>query len=320
MSVRLLFLFFVCLIQLACAQSPPATAITVVSNATASNAAGSNATASNAGSTGDKSLRRAERYPSLPQINFAQGSKVWALVADLNVRAEPNPKAKVIAKLPIGSEITVLSNPENEPETIQNSISAKWLRGRFTLAGEIKEGYLWSGVVTQMRIKSVADDGTYFYVGMQGVKTEAIRENERMLNQIRAANNGVEIAKLSFIAPNEPQYAVAGVSEGTQGLSGVNDVLMLNFVAHAGGFPHGEVIVFWTGTQFILGETAHKYLDAPVYDLAHWILPNEAGGKKGHLILHHEAGENSEDASKPSKPTSREVTSWLWTGNGMQKK
>ncbi len=289
MRIGLLFLFFVtCLCQAQSSDSP--------------------------------ATNRAERYPQFQQINFPQNSKVWALVADLNVRAEPNPKAKVIAKLPIGTEVTILSNPEKEPEMIQNSISAKWLRGRFLLAGEQKEGYIWSGVLTQVRMKSVADDGTYFYLGMQGIKQDANRENEKMLNQIRAANNGVEIAKLSFIAPNEPQFSVSGVSEGTQGLTGVNDVLMLNYVAQACGFPYGEVIVFWTGTQFILGETAHKYLDTPVYDTAHWILPNEAGGKKGHFIWKHEAGESNEDASKPNKPQSSEVVSWMWTGSGLQKK
>ncbi len=271
-------------------------------------------------STNHQALKRVERYALFPQINFSQNSKAWALVSDLNVRAEPNAKAKVIAKLPIGTEVTVLSNPDKEPDMIQNSINAKWLLTRFQLNGVSNEGYIWSGVLTQVRIKSVADDGTYFYLGMQGIKTDASRDNEKMLNQIRAANNGLEIAKLSFIAPNEPQFMVAGVSEGTQGLQGVNDVLMLNYVAQAHGFPHGEVIVFWTGTQFILGETAHKYLDTPVYDTAHWILPNEAGGKKGHIIWKHEAGESSEDASKPNKPQISEVVNWQWTGTALQRK
>ncbi|MBI3230358.1 MAG: SH3 domain-containing protein [Burkholderiales bacterium] len=267
-----------------------------------------------------KASQRAERYPQFPQINFPQDSRVWALVSDLNVRVEPNPKAKVIAKLPIGTEVTVLSDPDKEPEMIQNSISAKWLRGRFTLNGSVREGYIWSGVLTRIRIKSVADDGTYFYLGMQGIKTDASRENDKMLNQIRAANNGVEIAKLSFIAPNEPHFNVAGASEGTQGLQGVNDVLMLNYIAQAHGFPYGEVIVFWTGTQFILGETAHKYIDTPVYDQSYWILPSEAGGKKGVIQWRHEAGESNLENNQPDKIISKETAEWIWTGSSMQKK
>lgn len=308
MQLRLLFLFFVFLTQLSFAQSPP-------SQATPASIAAVTST--------EKPLRRAERYTNFPQINFAKGSKVWALVADLNVRAEPDVKATVIAKLPIGTEISVLSDPDKEAEMIQNSISAKWLRGRFNLAGEVKEGYLWSGVVTQVRIKSVADDGTYFYLGMQGIKTDASHENEKMLNQLRAANNGVEIAKLSFIAPNEAHYAVAGVSEGTQGLKDINDVLMLNYVAQAEGFPHGEVIVFWTGTQFILGQTAHKYRDTTAYDMAHWILPNEPSGKKGQIIWLHEMGDlpdGTAQPNKPGKPQSSEMVNWLWTGQALQKK
>lgn len=273
--------------------------------------------ASASASAGTNLRTRTDAYPQAVQINFAQNSTVWTIASELNVREQADPKAKIVAKLPIGTEVLVLSKAEAEPDMTQNGISAKWLRGRFTLAGEKKEGYLWSGLLTAVRIKSVAEDGTYFFIGMQAIKPDA--GGGKMINQIRAANGGTELARLSFAAPNAPGFTFSGASEGAQGLAGVNDVLMLNFLPEACGLSYGETIVFWTGTNFILGETADKFSDPPVYAKADWILPGEPGGVKGQILWKQEAGDYGEDGKAP-QISSKASAVWVWNGSGMQKK
>ena len=256
-----------------------------------------------------------ERYQSAPQINFEAGSRAWVLVADANLRALPDAKSPALARLPIGTEIKVLADDKHSGVNYtQNGLSANWLKVRLASGPQTNlEGYLWSGILSALRVASVVDDGTYFYFGIQAVQQQDGMVS-KVIGQVRAANHGVELARLQFVAPNRPHFSAAAQSLGNQGLANVNDVLSVSYEASACGEAYGEVLLFWSGTAFTAGETANRYADAPVFHHEKWILPQEPGGKKGVILWRMEA---QEDEGTPLKKESAE---WLWLDGKMQKR
>lgn len=260
---------------------------------------------------------RADRYEFHPQINFPPDSTVWTLIPDANVRAEPAITGAIIGKVPIGTEIVVQKSSEAGQDYTQNGLTSGWIKGSFRLDGEMREGYVWGGIVTQLRIRSTANDGVYLYAGIQSATDQDKQFADKATGRIHAARDGVELARLVFDAPNSTTHDAATLSEGSQGLTGVKDVLLINYQAQYCGANAGEVLLFWTGSKFILGKTITKFSDPPVFSIENVILPRDAGGKKGAILVRKEEGGANDETGKVEHT---EMASWNWTGSGLQKK
>lgn len=211
----------------------------------------------------------------------------------------------------------VLKSSEAGQDYTQNGLTSGWIKGNFKLDGEMREGYVWSGIVTQLRVRSTANDGVYLYAGIQSATDQGKQFADKAMGRIHAVRDGVELAKMVFDAPNSTTHEAAALSEGSQGLAGVKDVLLINYQAQYCGANAGEVLLFWTGSKFVFGKTITKFSDPPVFSIETVILPKDAGGKKGAILVRKEEGGANDETGKVEHT---EMASWSWTGSGLQKK
>ncbi|WP_338845737.1 hypothetical protein V8J88_18670 [Massilia sp. W12] len=254
------------------------------------------------------------RYEYRPQLQFPEGSMAWVLVADANLRALPDAKSPSVAKLPIGAEVRLLPSDSTPDEHTHNGVRAPWRKVKILQpkpAAGPDSGWLWAGVLTQTRIKSASDDGTYFYLGLAGREKSG---KGRLLAQIRAANAGHELGRMAFEIEAESDLPVALQSHGSQGLVQVNDVLTADYAPQACGVTGGEALLFWSGTQFIHGGFASHFSDPPVFSHEQWILPGDAGGHKGAVLWRKQVQEDEQ------KDLKQESALWVWGGNGLLKR
>lgn len=254
------------------------------------------------------------RYEYHPQLQFAEGSTAWVLVADANLRALPDAKSPSVAKLAIGTEVRLLPADKTPDEFTLNGLRAPWRKVKVLQpkpGGGADSGWLWAGVITQTRIKSASDDGTYFYLGLAGREKNG---EGRLLAQIRAANAGHELGRMAYAIAGDSDLPVALQSHGSQGMVQVNDVLTADYSPQACGVTGGEALIFWSGTQFIDGGFAYQFSDPPVFSQEQWILPGDAGGHKGAVLWRKQMQEDEQKGLK------QESALWIWSGNGLQKR
>lgn len=254
--------------------------------------------------------------PSKPYQYDAPRGSVQLLADAVNLRAEADAKAELVATLPIASKLEVLEQSENK--LTLNGITAPWYKVKFEHEGKSKEAYVWSGFIAQ-EVEYDQKQDLYFLLGPASAsinkKASEYGGYQEMKFQIRAAKGSKQLSKVLI-----PQ----GVSQityfklklmGNKGFSPIKNILEFHFNEDMCAGANGQHTLFWDGKQLVYIEALYSGSDAPVFGKEYYIYPNDKGGKKGFIIKRSIEGEYVGDKEELSRD---DHTPYVWYENSLR--
>jgi hypothetical protein len=254
-------------------------------------------------------------FTLLTSVTFADGSGIpqldlntpHRLLADkVRVRTSADTHAKVLAELPIGTEITPVT--QSNARTKIDGVDAPWYEVDFLLKGSKMRGFIWGNLIAKGF--AISSDGTLFLYGVGHGRSSG--DSESYGSQIRVARNNREIARL-FIDEGIGFASRVKVDVTTgRGFSKVKNIFSVRFQQEYCGGKGNLIHFFWTGAKLIAAHSSSEGSDAPVYAIEKQIFPDEKGGKKDALFIERENGDHDNPSAKQIEKF------WLvWNGRSL---
>lgn len=247
---------------------------------------------------------------------FVAGSQYFTLVSDANLRDNPGTQSKVLAKLPIGTPVTI---DAVAPELFkQRGVELPWVKVR-TSSGI---GYIWGGFLALASIQTPDEE----YMPNRGVLyltgVAAYDEKKHQITvQVRAAQGGKELSKTEFTTQGDLSY-YPSFELHYPPFRGVKALLSVNYYFPACGYPSGDNLLFWQENNQLTKvlETTSISEGGVFYESENYILPTDKGGLGDHIIVvkdHSEFEESGNDLVRNKQ--SYQVTIYKWTGSKLAK-
>jgi hypothetical protein len=243
----------------------------------------------------------------------------YTVVSDANVRDKANASATVIAKLPIGTAVTI--EQVTSDTLLLNGFKAPWCKVSFTNNGKSQNGYLWGGTLAFVAysIENEYEDsrnGTQYLIGISKV------EKEKWTLQARVAQRGVELAKTEFQSPGDLGYYVRMNIHGSQGLKGIEEVVEIETYYPACGYPQTNHLLMVSEKKKInkILETSSMSDGGVFYSKEDYVLPYDKGGIQDHILVINSSAEfmdNGTDLVMEKQQYSIKVHKW--NGEKLQK-
>jgi hypothetical protein len=155
-------------------------------------------------------------------VLFEKKQVVYLLADSVNIRKEPDTQSALVAKLPIGTKLTILNKSSTASRI--NNILMPWYLVAFN---EKETGYVWGGKIALASFRSNKNPDIVFHFGM-----EKIDENNSIY-QIRVQQGGKELQRLSFkgFSGYLKRHTCTNISN--KGLSNVDDILQVDGYAES---------------------------------------------------------------------------------------
>lgn len=239
----------------------------------------------------------------LAQEYFTRGQKYRLLGDQVNVREQPSETGRVIAVLPIGTEVTVQG--EAEGEYTSNKLTAPWFKVAYRHQGKAGSGFVWGGLIAKGYRES---KGLMFLYGV------APRADEGQGTVVRVVRAGKEIGS----ARAQPGAGFTGNPElaltGGRGFRGVENIFVVDFEANECAGLMSSLYFFWDGKALRHVHTTEEGADAPVYATEDRVFPDDKGGRPNQMHILREEGNSEEPASV------KKTNFWLrWTGTKLER-
>ena len=256
---------------------------------------------------------------SMSWLMFNENDEVreaYVLVSDANLRDKPSIKATTIAQFPIATKVQILERTSDS--LTLNGFRAPWFR----VIANGKTGYLWSGILTAVAMTTQEDDpmGLIFLAGIASYN----EKEYKVTIQVRAAQNGKEIAKTEFQTVGDLGYEL-GLTLKNSYFDKVKQVLSIEMLYGACDYSQGDYLVFFTE-----GGKLVRQLDmvsasgaGSGYGTQNYILPSDKGGINGHVLVTEDSAE--EEVMKNGNPDYQiknqkyKITLYKWTGAKLEK-
>ena len=252
---------------------------------------------------------------------FAVGTKYYTLVTDANLRNKPGTQSIVLAKLPIGTQVTIEEVANDSFE--QRGVKLPWLKVSCQPVGSpVLSGYLWGGFMALASIQTPDEEyqpnrGVLFLTGVAAFDAE----KHLLTVQVRAALAGKELSKAEFTTNGDLSY-YPSFEVGFEALKDVKAVLSVNYYYPACGYPSGNSLLFWQNDNQltkVLG-TSSISEGGVFYDSEEWILPSQRGGIGDHVLVIKDSSqfeEKGEDLIRSSQ--TYKVALYKWSGKKLMK-
>lgn len=243
-------------------------------------------------------------------FRFEQGSSQKLVADNVNVRKAPQPNAEVITKLPIATDITILSQEGNYT---MNGVEAPWFKVKFKGSAGFQEGYVWGGLIATAFVRGESGI-TFLYNPTRFVQSE--EDGEDLVLQVRAVQAGKELSRIEVPAVGSMGTRNTLTVLAPTGLPGVKDALEFDFSDEFCGGMFGQTYLFWDGTKLFDVYTTHDGVDAPYsYDEA-LTFPNQEGGKPGKVIFTASSNEKyaEDENADPNQYDVIDTRTYTWNG------
>jgi hypothetical protein len=251
--------------------------------------------------------------------SFEIGSTQYLLGNDVNVRKTPASSGAVQTKLPIATEVKIMAE---EGSFAMNGFSAPWYKVEYkNTQGKAEQGYVWGGLIAAGSAKSKTDPDLRFLYGLNKIQEEDEGATTTGL-QLRAAKYNKELAKIEFFGLGAVStYSKLEVAP-PQGLTGVKDILDVDFSDQFCGGAFGKVYLFWDGTKFHYAIGIRDFIDAPMVYTETLLFPSDEGGIKGKVRFVAESNAKVAESEDPNVDLNqKEVVEehiYLWTGSELK--
>ncbi len=244
--------------------------------------------------------------------------EAFVLVSDANMRDKPSIKATTISQLPIATKVQILERTTDS--LTMNGFRAPWFR----ISANGKTGYLWSGILTAVAMKTEEEDPARDITFLVGISSYNEKEY-KMTIQIRAAKNGKEIAKTEFQTVGDLGYNL-GLTLNSGGFDKVKQVLSVQMTFGACDYAQGDYLVFFTegGKLTRQLEMVSTSGAGTGYSSQNYILPYDKGGIAGHVLVIEDSAED-EEVMKNGTPEYKiknqkyKITLHKWTSAKLEK-
>jgi hypothetical protein len=253
---------------------------------------------------------------------FEAGGQSYTLVSDANLREKPTTQSTSLAKLAIGTPLTII-NPTTDSLTIRG-VKLPWLyvKCQITGQGEVK-GYIWGGFLALAAIQSPADEYTFNSGVLYLTGVAAYDEKKHQLTaQVRAAKDGKELSKVEFTTQGDLSYYPSFELFYYDRLKQVKAILELNYYYPACGYPSGNNLIIWKENNQMVKvlETSSVSDGGVFYDSEDFILPSQRGGIGEHIIVTKDMSEFEEKDGDFVRTTQKVgIVLYKWNGNTLQK-
>lgn len=225
----------------------------------------------------------------------------------VNVRAEPAEKSRVVAVLPIGTEVTPLD--EGQGEFTVGGLSAPWYKVAYRHQGKTAEGYVWGGLIA----KGFRESGGLLF--LYGIALRDARDSQAGFSTlVRVARGNKEIAAARANEGVGFDSSAELSLTGGRRLKLVQNIFVVHFQQEYCGGAGNRLFFFWDGRRLQHVHSSIDGADAPVYATEKQIFPDEPGGRADSVRIQRESG----DLDHPKSVEKEEF--WLrWTGSRLEK-
>jgi len=216
-------------------------------------------------------------------VLFEKKQVVYLLGDSINVRQTPGTNGAVVARLPIGTPVTILEK-SREASRI-NNILMPWYLVEFN--GKQK-GYIWGGKLALNSFRSNKNPDIVFHFGIDKRGSE---EGAYAQFQIRVEKEHKELQRLNFEAfgTEYKRHVCSNISN--KGLSGVDDILQVDGYGEFCGDDSGTLVFFWTGTELIYVDRLFDLADGAYFARQTFVYPSDMEGEKETVIKKEQVGE-----------------------------
>ncbi|MBL7828198.1 MAG: hypothetical protein JNJ57_16320 [Saprospiraceae bacterium] len=252
---------------------------------------------------------------------FAAGAQYYTFVTDANLREQPNTQAKVLAKLPIATQVTVEAIANDSLEL--RGIKMPWLKVSCKPGGGAKvTGYVWGGFMALASIQTPDEEymtnrGVLYLTGVSAYNAD----KHEIAVQVRAALQGKELSKVEFTTAGDPSY-YPSFDVRFEPFKNASVVLMVNYYYPACGYPSGNNILFMLGNNQLVKvlETSSISDGGVFYASEEALLPTDRGGIGDHVVVvkdHSEFEEKGDDLVRTKQTYG--IVLYKWTGTKLVK-
>lgn len=247
---------------------------------------------------------------------FVPSSQHFTFVMDANLREQPGTQSKVLAKLPIGTPVTV--EAVSEETFSQRGVTLPWVQVNARPAGGAAvTGYVWGGFLALASIQTpdeayTPNQGVLYLTGV----TAYDEAKHQITVQVRVAKAGKELAKTEFTTQGDLSY-YPSFEVDFPPLKNVKAMLSVNYYYPACGYPSGDNLLFWqeNGQLVKVLETSSISEGGVFYDSEKYLLPHHRGGIGDHVLVVKDRSEFEEQGDDfVRKAQSYKITLYKWTG------
>ncbi|MFT5981399.1 MAG: hypothetical protein ACI898_002179 [Flavobacteriales bacterium] len=233
--------------------------------------------------------------------------KRYLLADNVSLRSGPSKDSKVIASLPIGTELVLYE--ASQEMYVSSGIESQWYKTKHNG----KEGWIWGGLLASYSLGSNADPSVKFLGGLIGEKFDEEWGANRRIYQIRAVRDGKEIDRIDLLTFGHTFSQLTNV--GNRGVD-VDDILYLHVPCDEGcGCYTGDIVVFWNEGKFNHVADLIGSADAYYSTSVGFIFPSEMEGKAGYIIKRLNDYDDSEELFEKGVILRYiEDSYWIWDG------
>jgi hypothetical protein len=232
----------------------------------------------------------------------------------VNLRAAPQAAARVVAVLPIGSEVRILAR--SGERLVQQGNEESWYRVEAVRGSERLAGFVWGGLLAKAAAVGAPGSGERLLVGFIGFK-----DGERTA-EARLVRAGKIIARTGFRTIETDAAPASGYSLSARLLpaapfSPALRLFAVRFEYGACDYANGEVLLYWSADKLgtaLRALRSGNEMGSIGYQL---VLPGQAEGRPNQIGLKISLSER-DDEGRPVK----DETSWeryRWTGSAFTK-
>jgi hypothetical protein len=239
--------------------------------------------------------------------------KVYTLSEGVTIRQQPSSKSKIVATLPVASELSLVSATSGDK--LLRGYKAQWLKVSFTSEGMSKKGYVWQSLTTK---DIVYNDETIFLFGIQSIKSQYV-----VYYQVVAVADNSEISRISFKGIGSLGTCHSLSIGDNRNIEDLESILTINFRDERCSKDFGDIILFWNGKSLYLTATLETELANPDVDETTLIYPTDKGGKKNSVIFKRFVEvpfvEETKGSEKGKVHKEEQLEEFLWNGQRLVK-
>ncbi|MEZ4917519.1 MAG: SH3 domain-containing protein [Saprospiraceae bacterium] len=232
---------------------------------------------------------------SISEMETYQAGLKTQIFGDLcNVRNAPNAQGSIVAKLAIGTPVTILES--SEESSTYNGWTARWSKIQFQQDGKTMSGYIWNGLLSPLAHQTNGVSFVYNVVKAETKKNEYGYDNSTHTVEVRAVRNGKVQSKAQFELQITPGSSTEMQLVDNPGLAPYQNAFRISIYFPACGYANYTLTCLWDGNQLTALPILSGASDAGVFwEDEVFIFPNEKNGIPGKLVYQYELSQGMEE-------------------------
>jgi hypothetical protein len=241
----------------------------------------------------------AEVYKQIYSGEFENNSFTYTFGENINVRKSDKIASGNLAdKINAGRKVKILSKAS---EYTINGFTQNWYEIEYENDKKTRTGFVWGGFLSMAHVLIKDEENDDAAIAMAGIKNYS--HDKGFAGELRICKNGKIISSAEFTPHNmtgeEKQnsysYGVAASISGPAELSGVKNIIKINCIYEACGYPNGSSYFSWDGKKVSYIIKDEYISEAGCFNYEKKVIfPGDKGGEKDRIIIEENSSEFDE--------------------------